>query len=395
MTSPSAGPSRPFQVMSAGIAALVLTLGLARFAYTPLLPVMQAQAGLSDSAGGWLATINYVGYMLGTFIATRVKDAQLRFQLYRAGLGVAVVSLLGMGLTTHVPVWAVLRFFAGLSSVAGMLLGSGMVLAWLVEHGRRPELGLNYAGLGLGLAVSGVAALLMAGRLDWASQWRTLGVLGLVLLVPAWRWMPRPSGKAPPTRAGTAAADSTRDAEAKRRAWLLQGAYFCAGVGFVISATFLVAIIARQPAMSGGGNLAWLIVGLAATPAVLGWDRVARRVGDARALMLAYAVQIASFLMPLLGDSLMFALLGALLFGATFTGIVGLTMALVGRQEPANPSRAMARLTLSYGVGQILAPAAAGMLAQRTGSYAGALVMAAVVMAVGVVLLGMLPRETR
>jgi hypothetical protein len=166
-------------------------------------------------------------------------------------------------------------------------------------------------------------------------------------------------------------------------------------VGYVISATFLVAIVVRQPGMAGGGNLTWVVVGLAAAPAVIWWDRLARRAGDVRALLAAYAVQIVSFLLPLFFEGLAAALLGAVLYGATFIGIVGLTLAYVGRHEPANPARAMARLTLSYGAGQILAPAVAGQIAQHTGSYQGALWMAAGLMALGMVLLVLLDRQQR
>ncbi len=82
-----------------------------------------AQADLSLLAGGWLAAINYAGYMSGVLLATAVGDVERKFRLYRIGLLLAVVCTAGMGLTTHVALWAALRFVAGLSSAAGMLLG--------------------------------------------------------------------------------------------------------------------------------------------------------------------------------------------------------------------------------------------------------------------------------
>ncbi|MCO5979167.1 YbfB/YjiJ family MFS transporter [Ideonella oryzae] len=384
---------QPWQVLAAGVCALLLTVGLARFAYTPLLPVMQDQAGLSAAAGGWLASWNYAGYMAGCWVATWLHQPRLRFAAYRLCLVTGVIGTAGMGLTQTLWVWGLLRFIAGVAAVGGMLLGSGMVLAWLVTHGRRPELGIHFIGLGLGLAVSGVAAMLMAHHLDWAAQWQALGLLTVLLAVPAWHWMPAPAPK--PATAAPAAAGGPAATAPPRLGLLLPAAYFCAGVGYVISATFLVAIVVRQPGMAGGGNLTWVVVGLAAAPAVIWWDRLARCAGDVRALLAAYAVQIVSFLLPLFFEGLAAALLGAVLYGATFIGIVGLTLAYVGRHEPANPARAMARLTLSYGAGQILAPAVAGQIAQRTGSYQGALWMAAAMMALGMVLLGLLDRQQR
>jgi MFS family permease len=169
--------------------------------------------------------------------------------------------------------------------------------------------------------------------------------------------------------------------------------YFAAGWGFVISATFTVAIVEREPALAGQGALAWAMVGLAAMPAVFIWDRVARRWGDKQALLLAFGLQTLSVVLPAVSGSLWAALAGALGYGATFIGIVSLTLALVGRRSPNNPGKAMARLTLSYGAAQMLAPVVAGYMAQATGTFKGALWLTAGVMLAGMALLATLPQE--
>ena len=78
---------------------------------------------------------------------------------------------------------------------------------------------------------------------------------------------------------------------------------------------------------------------------------------------------------------------------ANFAGNASLTLALAGRRSPANPGKAMARLTLSYGAAQIIAPAVTGAMAQASGSFKGGLWLTAVVMTVGLLLLATLPRE--
>jgi MFS family permease len=173
----------------------------------------------------------------------------------------------------------------------------------------------------------------------------------------------------------------------------MAGSYFAAGWGFVISATFTVAIVEREPALAGQGALAWALVGLAAMPAVFVWDHVARRWGDTRALLLAFGLQTAAIVLPALSGSLTAALLGAMGYGATFIGIVSLTLALVGRRAPQNPGKAMARLTLSYGAAQMVAPVVAGAMAQATGTFKGALWLTAAVMAAGMALLATLPED--
>ena len=140
------------KVLTAGIISLVLMLGIARFAYTPLLPLMQQQAGLGVSEGGWLAAINYVGYLSGAILASLISNLQIKDRLYRIGLVIAVLSTVIMGLTDNLWLWAFSRFIAGLSSAAGLLLGSGLIMNWLIRHGHRSELGIHFGGIGVGIA---------------------------------------------------------------------------------------------------------------------------------------------------------------------------------------------------------------------------------------------------
>lgn len=370
-----------FKVLGAGICALVLSVGLARFAYTPMLPIMRNQAGMSDVVGGWLASFNYLGYIAGALVAAMLGDLRRKFLLYRAGLVIAIVSTFGMGLTSDPHWWAALRFTAGFSSTAGLLLASGLVLNWLIRQRYKPVLGLHFTGLGLGVAVSGLAVAAMAGHGTWRELWLGLGLLGLVFCLPAWGWLPAPAA----LPAG--AAGEHGNTLARRAWWLLIGAYFCAGFGYVVSATFIVAILDRLPVLQGQGPWIWVLVGAAAVPSSFVWDRVAAGIGQVRALMLAYGLQIVSIVLPALSSGTALNLLSAVLFGATFVGIVSLTLALIGRRSPHNPAKAMARLTLSYGAAQIIAPAMTGYLVTATGNYRGALWITAAVMTLGVGLL--------
>ncbi|MCW8306452.1 YbfB/YjiJ family MFS transporter [Acidiphilium sp. PA] len=386
-TARTASAREAAKVMAAGVASMVLTVGLARFLYTPLLPLMQAHAHLSVTGGGWLATINYAGYMAGTLLAASVGDLAAKFRLYRVLLLVALVGTAGMGLTTNFVMWAVLRFAAGVSAVAGLLLSSGLVLNWLRQHGRRLELGIHFGGVGLGIAVSGLLAVLMAGSLNWADQWLVAGAAGLLLLIPALGWMPAP--------VPVSGHHGVPTDHPPSRAWLVLFtlAYFCAGVGYVVSATFIVAIAAHGPALHGYGNLVWVVVGLGAMPSCPLWDRVARRFGDKRALLAAFGLLFASIMLSALSAGLAFLLLGALIYGASFNGITSMILSIIGRLFPSNPAKAMARLTISFGAAQIIAPAASGMIAALTGSYRGALFMAAATMLVGMALLAAMPRN--
>jgi predicted MFS family arabinose efflux permease len=328
-------PTRPLIVLASGVFALVLTMGVARFAYTPMLAYMQAQTGMGDALAGWLAGWNYLGYLSGVLLVTRLKDLMLKDRLYRIGLLLAVLTTGMMALAESPLLWGASRYLAGLSTAAGLMLGSGLILNWLLRHGHRAELGLHFSGLGLGIVVGALLVELAAPLLDWRGQWWLLTAAGALLLVPAWRWLPRPDSGPPLAPHHVDPANEP----APLWLWLLQGAYLCAGFGYAINATFTVLITEQQPALAGQGGLMWLLVGLAAAPAPILWDRVARRLGYLRALAIAYALQIVGILLPVLSGSLAAAIASALLFGFTFIGIVSLVLTMVGLRYPAHRRR--------------------------------------------------------
>ncbi len=371
------------KVLSAGIFSLILVLGVARFSYTPLLPLMQQQAGLGVAEAGWLAAINYAGYLSGAIIASLISDLVLKDKLYRIGMVVAILSTALMGMSTDVTVWAVSRFFAGLSSAAGMLLGTGLILNWLIRHNHRSELGIHFAGIGIGIAGCALAVALMSQWLDWREQWFAFTVIGCLLLYPALRWLPPPDSSGL-TKTGQKLVDKPPSALFMR---IFMAAYFCAGFGYVVSATFIVAIVDRLPGLGGQGTLVFMAIGIAATPACFNWDLIARRTGDLNALILAAVLQIVGILLPVVVGGLVVTIFGALLFGGTFIGMVSLVLTMAGRYYPTRPAKMMGKMTLSYGVAQIIGPAVTGWLATQLGSYNAGLYVAAAVMLVGTVLL--------
>ncbi|MCG8038625.1 MAG: YbfB/YjiJ family MFS transporter [Candidatus Thiodiazotropha taylori] len=376
------------KILVAGILSLILTLGIARFAYTPLLPIMQQQAGLGISEAGWLASINYIGYLSGAIIAALISDLMLKDRLYRIGLIVAVVTTIGMGMTENFWIWSMLRFFAGLSSAAGLLLGSGLILNWLIRHDHRSELGIHFSGLGAGIAICAALVEVMKSHLDWSQQWLLLSLFGLILIFPAWHWLPRPETQSV-TQSGQSMTDNPPSSLFLR---LFMVVYFCAGVGYVVSATFIVAIVDRLPGLDGQGAWTFLLLGLAATPACILWDLIARKTGYLNALIIASILQIIGILLPVVKADLILAMLGALLFGATFIGIVSLVLTMAGRYYPTRPAKMMGKMTVAYGIAQILAPAVTGAVAAYSGNYHLGLYLAAGMMAIGTTLLWYLKR---
>ena len=164
-----------------------------------------------------------------------------------------------------------------------------------------------------------------------------------------------------------------------RRAFLITFmlSYFCAGIGYVVSATFIVALIDQLPGLQGKGTWAFLLLGLCAAPATMLWDLFARRWGPYNAMVLAFMIQGIAALLPVISPTLPMALASAALFGMTFTGIVSLVLTLAGLYYPTKPAKMMGNMTMCYGVAQIFAPALTGVLAERAGNYHAGMYLAA------------------
>lgn len=375
--------SQRIKVLTAGVCSLTLMMGVARFAYTPMLPLMQEQAGLTTEQGAWLASINYAGYLSGVLVSALISNMKIKDQLYRAGILIAIITTLMMAMSTNWFVWSVSRYFAGLSSAAGLMLGSGLVLNWLMRHHFRSELGIHFAGIGMGIFVTSVLIDQLQSGFDWEQQWLWLTGLGLLLAIPAWFWLPRP--KDTHMTIGGKALEDRAPSQAFLRVFM--AAYFCAGIGYVVSATFIVAIVEQLPGLEGRGNLAFMLVGLAAVPATVIWDRVARVSGDLNALTIACVLHIVGIGLPLISNSLIPVLISALLFGATFVGIVSLVLTMAGRYYPSRPAKMMGKMTFSYSIAQILAPALIAVMSRTQGGYSDGLYLASGAMVVGTVLM--------
>lgn len=393
------------KILLSGVCGLMLMLGIARFAYTPLMPLMQQQSDLGLAAGGWLASINYVGYLSGVMLAASISCLTLKFKLYRIGIVVAVISTAAMAWADNIYLWAAMRYLAGFSSAAGVMFGSGLILHWLMKNNMRSELGIHFSGAGLGIAL-GALAIELNPQLSWAQQWWLLSGLGVVLAIPAWRYIPCPVDNFFAS-VKTLSAGAAQVAVNKRTSLppsakfvrLFMAFYGCAGVGYVISATFIVAIIVDQSSAvsitdaQSQGNFAFLLLGLAAAPACMIWDLVARRIGDIHTLMLVSTIHLIGIILPALVTSLWAAYLSTVLFGTTFIGLVSLVLTMAGRYYPDKPAKMMGKMTFWYSVAQIVAPAITGLIAEHGGQYSDGLLLGAGAMALGLVFLFLMKRS--
>ena len=161
----------------------------------------------------------------------------------------------------------------------------------------------------------------------------------------------------------------------------------CAGFGYVVTATFLIAIVELLPDMKGLGWIVWLLVGMAAAPGCWLWDIYVRKVGLWSSLFQAYILNMVSTVLLLIDPSSTLIFISAVLYGCSFIGIVSMTLSMVGRLYPENASRSMSHLTFSYGLAQVIAPAMVGIIAEKSDSFTDGLIITVIVMLVGIGLL--------
>lgn len=371
-------------VVVPGAAAMALAMGVGRFGFTPILPLMQDQAGLAPAQGAQLATVNYLGYLLGAVLAL-VRPAVTSSALaFRVGLIVQVVSLAAMAATTAVPAWALARLGSGVVSAVVFIAVAGVVAAQL-SHGGSRSGGWVYGGIGGGIALSGVLVLALERAGTWSTAWWACAGAAAVLGAVAWIL---PVGTAPGTAPGPVPAPATRTgsgAPARARPGLRRSfvalvvSYLLEGAGYIIAGTFLVAAI-RATSPGWIGSSAWVVVGLAALPSSALYARLASSFRPATVLRTALLVQAVGMLLPAVFSGSGAALLAGVVFGGTFLGIVSLGMGTGARM---GVPRSAAILTIAFSIGQILGPLAAAPL--LGGGYAPALVLGAVIVTVAAI----------
>ncbi|MDR6769647.1 YbfB/YjiJ family MFS transporter [Azospirillum sp. BE72] len=380
------------RVLVGGVIGLAIAMGVARFAFTPILPAMQAATGLEADGAGLLASLNYLGYFVGALGMGLVPHGAARTAVFRLSLLLSVAITAAMGLDLGdagqaMPVWLVLRFLSGVSSAGIFILGIAMVLDTLARQGGERFAGWLYTGVGLGIASSGLFVALFGGRLGWAGDWLALGAICAVLGLLPGLWVRDPAPQTQAAAAGTAGnAAAARVGGLSAPLLLLTLAYFLEGGGYIVSATFLVSILKTDPGTAAVGEAAWMVAGLGAIGAGVFWAAVARRTGSWWALILAHLTQAVTILLPMTGSPTV-AVISALLFGGTFVGIVSQAFAL-GRQLSAGASaKVVGALTAAYGLGQIIGPLPAGLVVTHTGSFNAALLGAAAAVLLGALLL--------
>jgi MFS family permease len=363
-------------VVVAGAVSLAVAMGIGRFAFTPLLPMMLHDGVIDLPAASWLASANYLGYLAGALLCTfqpwlwarapRLPPVDAPWMV-RAGLVATAVLTLGMALPWPA-VWPLLRFAAGVASALVFVYASGWVLSQMARLQAPAMAGVMYTGPGAGIVVSGLFASVMV-QWHWpaAQAWLVFGVLAFVLSALVWRSFGR--GEAPRAAApASAAAALASEPHAALEVGLLCVAYGIAGFGYIVTATFLPVIARAALPGSPWLDMFWPIFGFGVLCSALIASRL-RVSGDLRLLLAgAYVIQAAGIAVGVWSPSLAGFALGSLMLGLPFTAITFFAMQEVRRLRPALAASFMGLATAMYGIGQIVGPPLVALLLRHGGS---------------------------
>jgi predicted MFS family arabinose efflux permease len=362
----------PLRLALAGMAVLALALGIGRFAFTPLLPLMQADSGLNLVDGGWLASINNVGYMLGALTCIALSLPQ-RLAL-RSGMLLLALATLGMGLTISLPLWMLCRFAAGVAAALLMVHGIAWCTVRLRAQRRAGLESLLFSGPGIGVVVTGALVAAIHGpAMDSARWWLAFGALSALVAAPLWRML---------AASDPVVAAATTGLRQRSTPWPLVFIYGLLGFSYIIPAIFLPLIADAQLHMPALREWFWPLYGVAAVLATLLLGVLPAPRSNYAGLAACLVSQLLGILLCLYRPRLDSLLLGTVLLGAMSMPSVMFTMREANRVAGQNPTRLIGALTVAFSIGQIAGPVVAATLATHRHGFGAPLELAALATAI-------------
>ncbi|MGA3675399.1 YbfB/YjiJ family MFS transporter [Lysinibacillus agricola] len=369
-----------FQYLIGGILALVIAMSIGRFAYTVILPYMQDTFAFSRATAGFLATSNYLGYLVGALIAGRLQIGDKRIPFLQIALVISILTTAMMGFTDVIIAWYALRFMSGVMSAFIFVAAASLVLDQLAGNGKAHLSGLFYSGVGTGIALSAVIVSPIHAMFDWNGTWIALALFCAVLFVFIVLLIKPVTQQTQEKSSQTVAPQRVPPTTWMK--WLIL-AYSLEGLGYIVTGTFIVSIAEESTNFHGDAAIVWFVVGIAAIPSCIVWSKLAQRYGYVRTLFISMLFQGLGIVLPAFATNTMTLYASAFIFGATFMGITTVATTLARQIVPVNSHQILGYLTAGYALGQMLGPSLAGTLANYTNSYQNALFGATAVVVVG------------
>ncbi len=362
-----------FSTLLSGALALFLGMGIGRFAFTPILPLMQSDFGFSDTVSGALASANYLGYLLGAFYVKKLSVREKAYPWFVLSVGMSVVFIGLMWFESHY-LWYAFRFLSGFFSGLLFVLSSELILIYLTDTKKPQYFGIIYSGIGTGMVLSGLTVPLLSDHFNSSQIWLWLAGLSVIPAIFVIRYMPKSNALD-----GNNTANQT--ATNNRPLVFLYIAYFLEGLGYIVTGTFISVIVLRGTGSILLSGYVWVIAGLGAVFITPVWPLLAKRYSIVNILILTYFIQAVAIALPIIFPNTLMTILGAIGYGGTFLGIVSLIIAYGRELNPAGNTTAV--LTIFFSLGQVIGPVVAGWISDFSGGFDLPVLLAAAMILLG------------
>lgn len=346
---PSGRSSWKLAVLAA-LLAVTVGIGLSRFAYSALIPVM-VDAGWSTGAeAGYLGAANLAGYLAGALVGL-AEYARLRARaILQAGMLLATAAFVASAFPLSFEWLLGWRVVAGVTGGVLMVLAAPLVMPLVPAHRRGTMSGVIFAGVGIGVLLSSMFVPLLS--VDGPGlPWVVLGIVCLVATAIAWFcW---PAATAMPVANDAPARTSPVRIQSSLVATCL--AYGVAALGLVPHMVFLVDFVARDLGLGlTVGAVFWSLFGFGALVGPLASGRLADTIGASSALRIVFLVQIPMVALPALFPAWPLLALSSASIGASLSGIVALTSLRMRELvlQPQQRTAAWSIATIAFAIGQ-------------------------------------------
>jgi predicted MFS family arabinose efflux permease len=360
----SPGEADAWRATLSGLCASLIGIGLARFAYTPLLPAIIGAGWFGAASAAYLGAANLAGYLAGALLAGPAAARVQARTVLRGAMLVASLTFFACAWPAGFAWFFAWRFVSGVAGGAAMVLAAPTILPYVAPSRRGLVSGAIFMGVGLGIAASGTLVPLLL-RQGLQRTWLGLGVAALALTLVGWNGWPetgRVSAASPRSRAG-------RDEARQLR--VLYAGYGLNAFGLVPHMVFLVDYVARGlgQGLEAGAEY-WVLFGLGAVVGPLVTGHVADRIGFRPALRLVYLIEAAAVALPALNAGSVVLAASSLVVGASTPGVVPLALGRtheVLRHHPAAQKQAWSAATTSFAVMQAAGAYGLSFLFVRSG----------------------------
>ena len=351
-----------FSLVLTGVASLTIAIGIGRFSYTPILPFMITEIGLTTTQGGLIASANFFGYLIGSLIPILPFFPKKIRTVFFLSIFICILTVFLMGVVQDLYFFIFIRFVHGVFSAFVLILGTSIILPHIQELGKIHLSTAHFSGVGLGMVFSSIVVSLFGYYgYQWNDLWIAIGILSVLLSLQIIFYTPYEielSNKNPinqqPSRFGFT---------------LISISYCFYGFGYVAFGTFISTMARTTIGIEVTEPYVWLIVGLSGIPSVFFWNWFSQKIGNDISLFLACSILGSGVLVSVLFSNPFGILFSSFLFGLTFIPITAMCLLEGQKRFPGSFIVSTAILTSSFSIGQMIGPYLAGFITDLTGSF--------------------------